>query len=296
MRYFPDAGTMAMELEQGNLDVIAGMLPADYDRYVADGASMGLGVRTVSMNDVLHMTFGVANNPIFKDINVRKAIAHGVDWNAIGEMGYGAMHAEPGGMLSKISPYYMETGAYNYDPDLAKQILADAGYKAGDIKLKTIQMDIARTKRMTEGLQYYLSELGINLDITFGDVPSVIKAWNTQGENEIGWQNNPSGSVAGEPFQSWFQLAKSTGIFFHTLVEDDHFYEQYDKSIYTTDTALRKELYTELQKYMHDNYLVVPVTEYNTARVFRTAVFSEAEIANAFCDEAVLYLNKLSVR
>ena len=296
MRFFPDASTMAMELEQGNIDVIAGMLPTDYERFLAEGASMGIGVRTQSMNDVYLMTFGFVNNPIFFDINVRKAIAHGVDWNVVGETGYGRLHSEPGGTLPKISPFYLNTGTYAFDPDLSKQLLADAGYSPGDIVIRCVQMDIARTKRMSESLQYYLDKIGIVVELEFNDIPSTLRLWTTPGNNDIGWQNNPSGTVAGEPFQSWFQLARSTGIFFHGFIEDDYFNELFDKATYTTDNALRKQTYHEVQQHMFDNYLVIPVSEYQTARAYRLDVFSDKDIEKAMCDEAVLYLNKLSVR
>jgi ABC-type transport system substrate-binding protein len=133
------------------LDIIERLSTTDYDRLVAEGASKGIIVKNTQNGDLTYITFGYLSNPVFYDVNVRKAIAYGVDWNALGQMAYGQLHKAPSGMLASSSPYFIETGEYEYNFDDAKQILTDAGYKDGDIVLNWLAFDNSMYKNLTQG-------------------------------------------------------------------------------------------------------------------------------------------------
>lgn len=178
---------MCIELEKGNLDIIERLSTTDYDRLVAEGASKGIIVKNTQNGDLTYITFGYLSNPVFYDVNVRKAIAYGVDWNALGQMAYGQLHKAPSGMLASSSPYFIETGEYEYNFDDAKQILTDAGYKDGDIVLNWLAFDNSMYKNLTQGMQYYLNQLGIEVNITYGDMPTTLQKWMTPGASDLGY-------------------------------------------------------------------------------------------------------------
>lgn len=72
------------------------------------------------------------DNPILQDVNVRKALIHGIDREAIVEALFEGLQPVAHSLHSSASPYYTENvPKYTHDPDLARQLLADAGWTPG---------------------------------------------------------------------------------------------------------------------------------------------------------------------
>lgn len=124
-RNIPDSQTLVVALEAGEIDSSLYALPT-----VADS------LREKENLEVLVVPFNFPNgfkynleHPVLSDIAIRKAIAHAVDNETYASeflLGLGA----PG--LGSVAPgnwaYNANLEPYTYDPDLARQILADAGW------------------------------------------------------------------------------------------------------------------------------------------------------------------------
>jgi len=102
----------------------------------------------------------------FSDVRVRRAMAHAIDRSAIikGAMsGYGTpigSHMDPG------NPYYIDlTSTYPYNPEKAKQLLAEAGYLNGFEAVIKLPERFAYTKRTGEIIADMFSKVGIQLKI-----------------------------------------------------------------------------------------------------------------------------------
>ncbi len=292
VKFFPDSATLDMELEQGNVDITGSVTNTDFEIYKND-PSMNIGTLAVSSNDVLHMLFAYQNTDVFDDINVRKAIAHGVDWNALGEMAYDTLYTPATSILASTSPFYKNVGAYEYDPDLARQYLAEGGYKDGDIVIHSYQMETPAYKALCQGLQFYLSQIGITVDIEFGDTVTVLGAWLQPGGTDIGWQSNPDGST-GEPYSTLIQLSPDSNVFIHGLLPDETFGDLAHRGLHTVDVEQRKEIYNEMQQYLHDNYLTIPVCEPSYSIAFRSDVFSAEAVRACTFSDTCISLRELS--
>ncbi|MCD7846336.1 MAG: ABC transporter substrate-binding protein [Oscillospiraceae bacterium] len=290
--YYGDASTMAIEFEQGKLDIVSGLTTTDFDRYLADD-SIDVGTLLVQMNDVLFLTFGFENTDVFDDVAVREAIAKGVDWAAIGDMAYSSVQTVATSILPSTSPYYLDVGTYEYDPDAAKQVLADAGYSDGDIVINITAIDSTMYKSVCEGFQYYANQLGITVNLEFADTATAMVAWLTPGGTDMGIQSNPTGDISGEPHSCLMQMAM-TGAFLATHVLDDEYQALYTEAMATVDTDERIELFHELQQYVHDNYLIMPICEYYTVYGLNPSVYTEEEMDNAVVAGTKMYLTALS--
>lgn len=72
------------------------------------------------------------DNPILADVNVRKALLHGIDRQAITGTLFGGLQPVADGLHSPASPFHTaEIATYPYNPETAKSLLAEAGWTPG---------------------------------------------------------------------------------------------------------------------------------------------------------------------
>src|SRR5690606_6075787 len=73
------------------------------------------------------------SHPILGDVNVRKAISHAVDHDALNEGAYAGTGIPVGGaMLPQSWAYNENLQPHAFDPELAMQLLEDAGWVDAD--------------------------------------------------------------------------------------------------------------------------------------------------------------------
>jgi ABC-type transport system substrate-binding protein len=126
-RSVPEAQTRLSLLETGEVDIIGDISPTDVER-VSKGANTTLlrspGVRPFWIEFNLNL-------PIFQDVKVRQAMNYAVDKDAIVKnlfAGYATTIDSP---VAPTLPGYAKAGSYPYNPDKAKQLLAEAGWTLG---------------------------------------------------------------------------------------------------------------------------------------------------------------------
>jgi ABC-type transport system substrate-binding protein len=157
----PMTQKMTMESGEGDMvDEVTGKLVADY-------AAMGLNLNPVFyMTNLLVPDTANAGSPWAKK-EVREAVEYAIDREAIAKtFGYGHGQA----MYQIPSPYSL---AYNpdftlgrkYDPEKAKQLLAEAGYPDG-FKTTIIAVALGDKDTVTV-LQAYLAKAGIQTELDF---------------------------------------------------------------------------------------------------------------------------------
>jgi peptide/nickel transport system substrate-binding protein len=77
---------------------------------------------------VAYVGFNISEPPL-DDIEVRKAIAYGLDRQAVVDNFYGGRgEVAKEFMPPELPGYADDVTEYPFDPDMAKQILTDAGY------------------------------------------------------------------------------------------------------------------------------------------------------------------------
>ena len=128
------------------------------------------------------------NNQYMKDENVRLAIAYGVNWQDVAESARGELAEVPSSIITSVSPYYKDTGAYEYDPEKAKQYMEAAGYAADgstvNFTLNMTTVDQAVKTNAATVIQFYLQQLGINLQMNFTDFPTACLLYTSDAADE----------------------------------------------------------------------------------------------------------------
>lgn len=181
-RIIEDTNAQLAALQAGDIDMVGVALSPENAIQLQGDANIKVteGSATTEITMALNNTREPLNNPL-----VRQAITHAIDKNTIVEgamFGYGTpigSHASP------IEPYYEDlTETYPYDPDRARELLAEAGYADGltlDFELPPYPFE----KRTGEVIAQQLSEVGITVNLTNVEWTTWLDRIFTQGDYDM---------------------------------------------------------------------------------------------------------------
>jgi peptide/nickel transport system substrate-binding protein len=160
-------------LDTGEADLGNDLPQEEVDRFAGGGDLQLLqrsGLRTFWIEFNL-------NREIFQDVNVRKALNHAVNKQSIVDnlfLGYASVLDSP---AAPSIQGHIAAGAYDYDPELAKQMLADAGWTEGDggilqkdgvplkFTINTAEGEYPKDIQVVEAVQADLKAIGADVEI-----------------------------------------------------------------------------------------------------------------------------------
>ncbi|HEX8284262.1 MAG TPA: ABC transporter substrate-binding protein [Pyrinomonadaceae bacterium] len=127
VRTILDANTLQAELRSGGIDIaqVANLQPDTYDALKQDP---NLKVEQFPGVNVVYLLFNATAEPL-SDARVRQAIAYAIDRQLIVKELLLGQARVANSILPEQSWAYTPGQVYNYDPEKAKQILDEAGYK-----------------------------------------------------------------------------------------------------------------------------------------------------------------------
>jgi peptide/nickel transport system substrate-binding protein len=130
-RVFPDVNTEILALQSGEVDVIANSLPPSQVEQLKN--TDGIEVVEVTGLGYAHMTYNM-QNPDLAKTEVRQALAHAADYEAIRSVVLQGQAVSTGSspLMPVLSKYYDESiTEYEYDPELSRELMQEAGYTEG---------------------------------------------------------------------------------------------------------------------------------------------------------------------
>ena len=197
----PEPSAQVAALLAGQVDMIKGV-PAP-DRATIE-ATDGLTLLTESGNRMYHYYARVDTTsgafpetfpdyePATLDINVRKAITHALDRHLLAEV-----HGSASARLARVCSYYPEGMADKYadadvisewyNPDLAKEYLAAAGYADGEGPTLYLDTPVVgrggSAKEVAEVAAALLEDVGFTVDLTVRDASAFAVEVQRSGNN-----------------------------------------------------------------------------------------------------------------
>jgi peptide/nickel transport system substrate-binding protein len=196
-RYFEDETSAVLALESGAIHFtytsgdVALRLQAEGDKYVTHAGPSGV---------TNYFTFNL-RNPLFQDVRVRQAFLYAIDREAIAEviLQDTAEVVPCVGAFESMWPDASELNDYAYNPELAQQLLQEAGYDASQaLEIVTYYDSQFHIDAMT-AQQSFLAGAGINTTPLIQDVPT----YNSYFYTGEGWDISYRGigvTVANFPF------------------------------------------------------------------------------------------------
>ena len=260
-RSIPDNSVRLIELQQGSLHAMEFPNPDDLQQ-IRDDATLellsqpGMSIGYLAMN---------MDKPPFDNLKVRLAINHAINKPVIIEhlyQGLGIPAKNP--IPPTLWSYDDSIEAYAYNPELAKQLLTEAGYPDGfETTLWALPVPrpyIPDGRALAEVLQSELRNIGIETKIVTFDWGTYLEK-TKNGEHDIamlGWSAD-----LGDPDNFlYFLLSKSSAekpagnIAFYRSDEMQNVLEQ---ARATTDREKRVSLYQEAQQIFHKDVPWVPL-------------------------------------
>ena len=244
----PDTTTRALELRKGSADAAINALTSD--TVVALEREPNLQIERAPGTVLSYLAFNL-RDPTLRDVRVRQAIAYAIDRGPLQYIWRG--FAQPA--LSVLPPqswaYDQDVAVYPHDPEKARQMLDDAGYRARDgvrfhLTMKTSTEE--STRLLAAVLQQQLRDVGIALDIRtfefatfFADVTS--GAFQLYSLRWIGGNEDPD--IFEYSFHSNRFPPKGANRGFYSNPRVDSLIDQARRE---TDQNVRKQLYAEVQE------------------------------------------------
>jgi peptide/nickel transport system substrate-binding protein len=276
-RIIPESATRMLALERNEVQILAEVPPADYDR-VGKNADLklyrqaGLTILGVAMAN---------EKPPFNDKRVRQAMNYAVDKDAINKGLYGGATTASQGMPPVLWGYNKGVEPYPFDVNKAKALLKEAGHPNG---FSTEMMVSANPRgynpiggaKLGEAVQGYLAKIGVNVKITqyeWGAYLNRIRHEPWEGFAISGWSgdNGDPDNFLGDMFE--WDTAKNTA---RANNNAHHHNPEYDKLIVegrrTADQAKRAQIYEKANAIVHDDAPWIFMNHTNQVRATRANV------------------------
>lgn len=272
-RVIPDSATMFLELRAGGIDLM-GLTPVQYTKQTQNEFfTKNFQKFRYPQFAYTYMGFNL-KHPFFKDKRVRQAIAYAIDKSEIVDVVlYGLGTPATGPYVPNTWPYNPDVKKYEYNPEKAKQLLKEAGWKDtdGDGILKkdgrpfkfTIFTNMGNSLRMNTAtiIQWRLAKVGIKVDIKALEWSTFINEFIDKRRFEaviLGW----SISLDPDQYDIWFSGKTKEKEFNFVSYNNPEVDELLEKGRRTFNIAERKKAYFRIQEILADElpyiFLYVP--------------------------------------
>ena len=246
IRIIPDPSTVLQALSAGEIDFMFSPPPDQFD--ILDAAEETKAVSVVSNRIGLFQFFPESplGNGELRDPRVRQAINHAVNVDGIIEFLLGGHSTRIATILPPVTfAFDPDLAPYPYDPERARQLLAEAGFPDGfDLVVETpTTFLIPKPVEIGQVIQEDLAQVGITVDLRPTELATML---TERGEKQI----------APMYFWSWGSDFLDPEVYYRLVVHSASAFAFYSKPEWdqlideagsTLDAARREEIYKQLQ-------------------------------------------------
>lgn len=253
IRFVTDQTARMIELETSGVDITMELASSDIESLLA--GVEGCNVYSADGYKQYWLGFN-ETDPQLSNVKVREAIALALDVNQMVQAAYGVSAKTMDSCLGTGLFGYVSMPSYEHNLEQAKSLLAEAGYAEG-LTIDLVISQAAWNTKMAEIIQAFLSQIGITVNIqTFdGATESSMRA-NGEETMFIGNLTCNTGDA-----DQWFALMTENSTKKSDRKTDATLNQMIADAKSELDVESRKRKYVELQQYVYDNVLVIPLAQ-----------------------------------
>ncbi len=183
-RPIPEAATQITELRVGTVDIIT-TVPTEYLEDLEQDDSVVV-INEPDFN-VRYLVFNFGNE-LFQDLRVRRALHHAVDIHELVDVFLSGVADPAYGPLTNQSIYHNpDVLSYEYDPDKALELLAEAGWTQGtdgllrneagetlQFTLSTPQGRYTKDRELNEAVHFQFQQIGVDAQLEILEFATLI--------------------------------------------------------------------------------------------------------------------------
>ncbi len=182
-RYYADPNAMNTAMLSGQLDVISNLtVPQSIDEF-SDAERFIVTEGTTDGEVVLGFNH---DNEALSSLQVRQAINHAIDREALVDAVWGGKGMLIGSMVVPTDPWYEDlSDTYPFDQDRARELLQEAGYESGLTLRMRVTTEVPYAPPAARFIAAQLAEVGIELEVDEIDFAQWLKEVYGQGDYDL---------------------------------------------------------------------------------------------------------------
>jgi len=182
-RYYADPNAMNTAMLSGQLDVISNLtVPQSIDQF-SDTERFIVTEGTTDGEVVLGFNH---DNEALSNLQVRRAINHAIDREALVDAVWGGKGMLIGSMVVPTDPWFEDlSDTYPFDQDRARELLKEAGYESGLTLRMRVTTEVPYAPPAARFIAAQLAEVGIQLEVDEIDFAQWLNEVYGQGDYDM---------------------------------------------------------------------------------------------------------------
>lgn len=202
----------------------------------------------------------INDNPL-SDPRVRQAIAYAIDMDTIAETLFEGAAIPAIGLQPNGPNKPDDLNPYSYDPDKARELLAEAGWDSSQELDVTYYYPDQITADLMAVIQAYLADVGINISYRLleGDVGAQLTVMPddpVEGPSGLSWDMAYGARAALAPHEYFNRFAYGQMPMIPNIPEMNALVE---KAGSTADPAVQREAFHEMERIINENVYILPL-------------------------------------
>lgn len=248
-RFISEAPSRAIELETGGIDIAMHVAPSDITRLsenekvkIYNEPGYTFTMITINQNSI----------PALADVKVREALYAALDIEGIVTAVYKDTAVPAYSIFSPQVAGYKQIGSDEYDPERAKQLLAESGFDT-NTTLQIFTTDSSESVSICEIVRNMWEQVGIKVEIVTYDQATLTEKVSS---GDYMFQMASTSPSSGDPDHALWEW-KDERMGYNT---PDEIKKLIDKGVSVYDMEERKSIYEEVQKLCWDYYGEIPIS------------------------------------
>ncbi|GAB2515633.1 ABC transporter substrate-binding protein [Microbacterium petrolearium] len=253
-RVYPDVNTELLALQSGEVDVVANSLPPTQVEQMR--GTDGVEVVEAAGLGYAHMVYNMEREPL-KDVRVRQALAHAVDYEAIRQVVLQGQAVSTGSspLMPVLADYHDPSlTEYEFDVELSRSLMEEAGYTADADGMFDVSFDLIYslqdpvTAQWAQMVQDSSAEAGIRIELV-GSERNTYLAQTNEGDYDIYAGNF---AIMDDPILNFSLSYLPGGAINYTHVDDPELNELIAAGTVEQDKDAKIEIMREAAAIVHE--------------------------------------------